>query len=67
MENVIDFLHDLAFLGVEVKEDDFVFFTTPEEFRKKQKLARGFAIRKGTEERFQIHNAFRSYLETEDV
>ena len=67
METVIDFLHDLTFFGIEVKEDDFVFFTTPEEFRKKQKLAEGFALRKGTEQRFQIHKAFRSFLETEET
>ncbi len=67
METVIDYLHDLTFLGIEVEEDDFVFFNTPEEFRKKQKLAKRFAQRKGTEERFQIHKAFQAYLETEDV
>ncbi len=67
METVIDFLYDLTFLGIEVKEDDFVFFTTPEEFRKKQKLAEGFALRKGTEQRFQIHKAFQAFLETEEI
>ena len=66
METVIDCLYDLTFLGLEVKEDDFVFFNTPEEFRKKQKLAERFALKKGTEERFQIHKAFRAFLETED-
>ena len=67
IETVINFLHDLTFLGIEAKEDDFVFFNTPEEFRKKQKLAERFALRKGQEERYQIHKAFRAYLETEDV
>ena len=67
METVIDFLHDLTFFGIEVKEGDFVFFTTPEEFRKKQKLAEGFALRKGTKQRFQIHKAFRAFLETEEI
>lgn len=62
---VIDFLHELTFLGLEAKEDDFVFFSTPEEFRIKQKLAERLALRKGTEERFQIHRAFRAYLEIE--
>ena len=67
IETVINFLHDLTFLGIEAKEDDFVFFNTPEEFRKKQKLAERFALRKGQEERYQIHKAFRAFLETEDV
>ncbi len=65
IETVIDFLHDLTFFGIEVKENDFVFFTTPEEFRKKQKLAQRFAEKQRPEQRFQIHKAFRAYLEIE--
>lgn len=65
METVIDFLHELTFLGLETKENDFVFFDTPEEFRKKRKLAQRFAEKQRQEQRFQIHKAFRAYLEIE--
>ena len=67
IEPTINLLRDLTFLGLEVEKDEFAFPDTPEESRKKEKLAERFAQRKGEEERFQIHKAFRSFLETEDV
>ena len=65
VESTIDVLHDLTFLGLEV-EDGFVFSDAPETSRRNKILARRFAQRKGQEERFQVHKAFRAFLETEE-
>ena len=62
----IDLLHDLTFLGLEV-EGDFVFSDAPEKSRKNKILARRFADKKQQEERFQIHKAFRAFLEIEEI
>ena len=61
----LDVLFELSFLGLEVEEGEFVFPDTPEESRKKEKLAERFALMKRKEERYQIHKAFRSFLEME--
>ena len=66
IDRTIDVLHDLTFLGLEV-ERGFVFSEAPEESRKNKILARRFATQKGHEERFQIHKAFRAFLETEEI
>lgn len=65
VEPTIDVLHDLTFLGLEV-EDGFVFSDAPEASRRNKILARRFAQKKGQEERFQVHKAFRAFLETEE-
>ena len=67
IERVIDVLHDLTFLGLEVEEDRFVFSDAPEVSRKNKTLARRLARKKGQEGRFQIHKAFRAFLETEET
>ncbi len=61
----LDVLFELSFLGLEVEEDQFVFPDTPEESRTKERIAKNFAKAKGKEERYQIHKAFRSFLEIE--
>ena len=61
----LDVLFELSFLGLEVEEGQFVFPDTPEESRKKEKLAERFAQMKSKEERYQIHKAFQSFLEIE--
>ena len=66
VESTIDMLHDLTFLGLEIDEGKFVFSDAPEESRKNKILARKFSRKIGREERFQIHNAFRAFLETEE-
>ena len=66
IERAIDLLHDLTFLGLEV-EGGFVFSDAPEKSRKNKILARRFAGKKRQEERFQIHKAFRAFLETEEI
>ena len=67
IESTIKLLHDLMFLGVEISEDGFAFSEEPESARKNKIIARNFAKRKEREERFQIHKAFRAFLETEDI
>ena len=67
IDPTIELLHDLTFLGIEVREDQFAFSEEPESSRKNKILARNFARSKKQEERFQIHKAFRAFLETEDV
>ena len=64
-ETMIDFLHDLTFLGLEIEVDHFVFSDAPEDSLKNKIKARRFAEKKKQEERFQIHRAFRAYLEIE--
>ena len=67
MEPTIDILRDLTFLGPETEENQFTFSEAPEEFRKNKILAWRFASAKGQTERFQIHKAFRAFLETKEV
>ena len=66
IDSTIELLYDLTFLGIEVREDQFAFSEEPENSRKNKIIARNFAKRKKQEERFQIHKAFRAFLETED-
>ena len=66
IEPTIDILRDLTFLGPEITENQFVFSDAPEESRKNKILAWRFAESKGQVERFQIHRAFRAFLETKE-
>ncbi|MDE0326141.1 MAG: hypothetical protein OXN27_19655, partial [Candidatus Poribacteria bacterium] len=67
IDSTIELLYDLTFLGIEVREDQFAFSEEPESSRKNKIIARNFAKRKKQEERFQIHKAFRAFLETEEI
>ena len=67
IDPTIELLHDLTFLGIEVREDKFVFSQEPESSHKNKIMARRFAERKNQEKRFQIHKAFRTFLETEEI
>lgn len=67
MEPTIDILRDLTFLGPETEENQFAFSEAPEGSRKNKILAWRFASTKGQAERFQIHKAFRAFLETKEV
>ena len=59
-------LRSLAFLGVEVAEDRFSFSEEARDRVRDEALARGLAARRGTEVRYQVHPAFRPYLEIEE-
>ena len=67
IQPLIDVLHELTFLGLETEQGKFVFSNAPDESQKNMILARRFAERNGHEERFQIHKAFRAFLETEEI
>ena len=67
VEPTIDVLHDLTFLGLEIEEGRFAFSEAPEESRKYKIFAQRFAQDKGQEARFQVHKAFRAFLETRDI
>ena len=67
IEPTIDVLHDLTFLGLEVGEGRFIFSEVPEDSRKNKILAQRFAHKRGQEGRFQIHKAFRAFLEIEEI
>ena len=67
IEPTIDVLQDLTFLGLEIEEREFAFSYSPEESHKNRKLAWRFAAEKRKEERFQIHKAFRAFLETKEA
>ena len=67
IDPTIELLHDLTFLGIEVRENKFVFSQEPESSHKNKIMARRFAERKNQEKRFQIHKAFRTFLETEEI
>jgi hypothetical protein len=63
IDDVIDHLCALSFLGVEVNNDDFRFADYPQEYRKNEVLARKWAERRGGMFRYIVHSAFRAYLE----
>ncbi|MCY4401330.1 MAG: hypothetical protein OXD54_02025 [Candidatus Poribacteria bacterium] len=63
----IDLLHDLTFLGIEIGEDKFVFSDDPESSHKNKIMARRFTEIKNQEKRFQIHPAFRAFLEINET
>lgn len=67
INSTINLLHDLTFLGIEVGEDKFVFSQEPESSRKNKIMARRFAEIKNQENRYQIHKAFRAFLEINET
>ena len=62
-EATIKVLHEFTFLGLEVENGRFAFSNSPEESRKNKIWARRFAEENGQQERFEVHNAFRPFLE----
>lgn len=63
VDQVIDHLCALTFLGVEVRADDFRFAEDPSEHRKDLVLARKFRETGGAEPRYMINRAFWAFLE----
>ena len=63
LEITIKALHEFTFLGLEVENGRFAFSNSPEESRKNKIWARRFAEESGQQERFEVHNAFRPFLE----
>lgn len=63
VDNVIQHLVSLTFLGQEVRPGEFVFTDDWKELRKNSIFAERLARDRGTERRYRIHPAFHAYLE----
>jgi hypothetical protein len=66
IEQVIDQLCALAFLGLEVRPGEFDFAHDPLDRRRLLALARKVTSESGKEQQFAVHPAFWSYLEMHD-
>ena len=62
LDEVVNHLAKLSFLGAEVSEGVFAFADEPRELRKNKVLADHVAAISNRSRRFQVHPAFRSYL-----
>src|SRR6202795_2415081 len=60
--DVLEHLVKLSFLGMEVGPDEFAFSEEPGEYKKNAILAKKMQLDEG-DRRYQIHPAFRAYLE----
>jgi hypothetical protein len=65
-DSVIARLRQLSFLGVELKEDEFSYEEDARDELKFDALARNLEERRGWPARYEIHPAYRPYLEIED-
>ena len=66
MDEVIDHLCSLTFLGIEVNDGDFRYADDPSEHRKNLVHARKLAETRGGRLRFKINPAFRAFLEVRE-
>jgi len=66
LDDVVNHLVKLSFLGVETFEEGFAFADEPRELKKNKVLADHFVAQVNRERRFQVNQAFRSYLEIDD-
>lgn len=64
--NVLDHLVKLSFLGMEVGPNEFAFSEEPGEYKKNAILARKVEQNED-DRRYQIHPAFRAYLDIHDA
>jgi hypothetical protein len=65
-EIVVRRLRELAFVGIEVRPEEFSYDETQSGLARDDVLARKLCEASGTNVRFQIHPAFRAYLEIPD-
>jgi hypothetical protein len=66
LDEALDHLCALSFLGVAVGDEDFRFATDPQEHRKNLVLARRFSRVRGGQLGFTVNMPFRSFLETSE-
>jgi hypothetical protein len=67
VDSVISHLVVLTFLGLEVSQRRFVYSDDPKEVKKNRALAEHFRRNSTvTEQRYEIHPAFRAYLEIDE-
>jgi hypothetical protein len=62
VEDAIEHLLRLSFLGTEISPQRFVFSDESRELRRNQVLARRYCEQAGCTPRYQIHRAFRAFL-----
>jgi len=65
LDEVVELLIDLTFLGVETRPDQFNFLHNEDERQKLMAMASKMARKRGDESRYQINRPFHSYLEIE--
>lgn len=63
VDEVIERLRDLSFLGLEVADGNFRYSESPDDARLVEARSSRFRRDSGNEPRFEIHPAFRAYLE----
>ncbi|GHI47571.1 P-loop ATPase, Sll1717 family [Streptomyces albidoflavus] len=62
----LDGLLKISFLGIEVREGDFSYPDRADDLKKAKILARNASRREKREERYEVHPAYRNFLEIED-
>ena len=63
IEEILQHLVALSFLGRETAEGQFEFAENPRDQRRLDALARAFATSNGADPRYRIHPAYQAYLE----
>jgi hypothetical protein len=63
VDEVVDHLVKLSFLGVEVSERIFAYSDEPRELKKNRVLSDHFLEQNGGDRQYEINPPFRSYLE----
>jgi hypothetical protein len=59
-------MRDVSFLGIETSEGDFDFSDDVQAQRRADVMSRRYALENNVETRYQVHSAFRPYLEIPD-
>ncbi len=67
MEEAVEYLRSLSFLGLETDEGKFEFAEDPKDLAKIAALSRRRGESGGVDRRYAVHPAFRPYLEIPDV
>ncbi|MFF9299219.1 P-loop ATPase, Sll1717 family [Streptomyces sp. NPDC014764] len=62
----LDSLLRISFLGIEVREGSFSYPDRADDLKKAKVLARNASRREKREERYEVHPAYRNFLEIED-
>ncbi|MEU7292289.1 hypothetical protein AB0A76_03625 [Streptomyces exfoliatus] len=65
MEDCLEGLLQISFLGIEVREEEFAYPDRADDLRKSKVLARNFYRRTKREMRFQVHPAYQNFLDME--
>ncbi len=63
IDEIIDYLCSLTFLGLEVRDNEYRFADDPQDNRKNQVLARKLSETRGASTRYMVNHAFWAFLE----